>query len=47
MRLTLDELEWLSRELARRAEEKRYEEDRIDRGEPLAPAIPTGMLGKL
>jgi hypothetical protein len=36
-RLTLEELDWLSRELARRTEAQRYDEDQIKQGEPLAP----------
>jgi hypothetical protein len=37
-RLTLDELEWLSRDLAQRTEAHRREEVHRAQGEPLAPA---------
>jgi hypothetical protein len=37
--LTLDELEWLSRELAQRTEAQRREEVHREQGEPLAPAM--------
>ena len=37
-RLTLDELDWLSRELAQRTDAHRREEVHREQGEPLAPA---------
>jgi hypothetical protein len=39
-RLTLDELDWLSRELAQRTDAHRREEVHREQGEPLAPATP-------
>jgi hypothetical protein len=39
MRLSIDELEWLWRELAKRIEAERGEEVRKGQGEPLVPSI--------